>query len=215
MKNKKLLLIGGGGNCKSVIDSLYRLKEYGEIGIVDISRNIGNQILDIDIIGCDGDLRMLYKKGYQYAFVTIGSVGDPSLRIRLFNQIEEIGFKIPNIIDTSAIVSEHTNMDKGIYVGKGAVINAGSSIGKGVIINTAAIIEHDCIIESFVHISPGAVLCGNVQVGRNTHVGACSVVKQQVKIGSNTLIGVGSAVVCDMSDDVTAYGNPCKEIISK
>lgn len=210
--NKKLLLIGGGGHCKSVIDTLLKTMYYNEIGIIDKKDNIGKSILGIPIIGCDNDLIRLYKNGYTNAFITIGSVGNPSIRVKIFKIIKDIGFQMPNIIDSSAIISEHVTLEEGIYVGKNAVINAGSSIEKCAIINTGAIIEHDCIIEQFCHISPGSVLCGEVQIGAYTHIGARSAIKQQVRVGANTLIGMGSVLLKNVPENAIAYGNPCKEI---
>jgi sugar O-acyltransferase (sialic acid O-acetyltransferase NeuD family) len=212
VKNNKLLLLGGGGHCKSVIDSLLKTNSYTEVGIIDKKENVGESILGVPIIGYDDDLFKLYHNGYNNAFITIGSIGNPSIRVKLFKVIEEIGFEIPNIIDINAIISEHVTLEKGIYIGKNAVINAGSFIGKCAIINTASILEHDCIIGKFSHISPGSVLCGEVKIGEYTHIGARSVVKQQVKIGANSLIGMGSVVLKNISENVMAYGNPCKEV---
>ena len=209
---KKILLVGGGGHCKSVLDSLLELDQYSEIGIIDLKENIGKTILDIPIIGIDNDLYRYYSAGYKYAFVTVGSIGNTFLRDKLFNNLEQFGFKIPNIIDCSAALSRHVDMETGIFVGKKAVINAGSTIHKGAIINSGAIIEHDCIIGAFAHIAPGSVLSGEVQVGENTHIGANAVIRQQLKIGSNSTIGMGSVVVKDIEDNIIAYGNPCKEV---
>ena len=215
MTSEKLLLIGGGGHCKSVLDSLLHGNQYSEIGIIDKKKNIGKLILDKHIIGCDDDLIKLHHQGYKYAFVTLGSVGDPSSRVKLFAMLEEIGFEIPNIIDLSATISNYVNMKTGIYVGKNAVVNVGTSIGKGAIINTSSTIEHDCEIEKFSHIAPGAVICGGVKIGENSHIGANSVVQQEVEIGANTIIGMGSVVLKNVDNYVLAYGNPCREVRSK
>ncbi|MDD4781998.1 MAG: acetyltransferase [Tissierellia bacterium] len=212
--NKKLLLIGGGGHCKSVLDSILSLNEYSEIGIIDKNEKIGRNILGIPIIGCDDDLSKLYHDGYHYAFVTVGNIGKPSLRIKLYKMLETIGFGIPNIIDSTAIISNQVKMERGIFVGKNVVVNVGTSIKNGSIINTGSIIEHDCIINQFCHIAPGSVLCGEIEVGEHTHVGAGSVIKQQIRIGSNTIIGMGSVVLKDIKANVVAYGNPCKEVKS-
>lgn len=210
MMNKKILLVGGGGHCKSVLDSLLETKEFSEIGIIDKKEFFGKEILGVPIIGSDNDLPRLYQEGFSYAFVSVGSIGNPTLRIKLFKILEEIGFEIPNIVDKTAIISHYASLDKGIFVGKNAVINAGAFINKGVIINTFALIEHDCTIEEFSHIAPGSVLCGEVQIGAKTHIGANSSIMQQVKIGSNSIIGMGSVVLKDIDHNVTAYGNPCK-----
>jgi sugar O-acyltransferase (sialic acid O-acetyltransferase NeuD family) len=209
--NKKILLVGGGGHCKSVLDSLLVLDQFSEIGIID-KKNIGKDLLGIPVIGGDDDLAQLYYDGYKYAFVTVGSIGNPEIRRRLFNKLNEIGFTVPNIIDPSAVVSHHLNMETGIFVGKNAVINAGSTIHKGVIINTGATIEHDCCVGEFVHIAPGSVLSGGVQIGKNTHIGANCVIKQQIKIGSDSIVGMGSVVLKDIEDNIIAYGNPCRGV---
>jgi sugar O-acyltransferase (sialic acid O-acetyltransferase NeuD family) len=209
--NRKILLIGGGGHCKSVLDSLLLLDQDIDIGIIDKKEKIGEIILRIPVIGCDDDLIELYHQGYTEAFVTLGSIGNPQNRIRLFNLIEKIGFNIPNIIDPSATISKHVKLKKGIFIGKNSVINIGSFIGNGAIINTSSTIEHDCSIGDFVHIAPGSVLCGEVKVGDYTHIGAGSVIKQQARIGTNTIIGMGGVVLHDISDNVVAFGNPCEE----
>jgi len=208
-------LIGGGGHCKSVLDSVLSSNLYSEIGIIEKNNNTVKSLLNVFIIGCDDDLFELYQRGYSYAFVTLGSTGTSEIRIKLFSMIEKIGFEIPNIIDPSAIISHHAILEKGIFIGKNVVINAGTYIGKGAIINTSSTIEHDCTIGEFSHIAPGTVLCGDVQIGKHSHIGAKSVVKQQIKIGVNTLIGMGSVVLKDVKDNVVAYGNPCNEVKSR
>nr|WP_097025992.1 acetyltransferase [Clostridium peptidivorans] len=210
--DRKLLLLGGGGHCKSVLDSLVSEKLYTEVAIIDKKENIGKAILGTSIIGCDDDLLKLYKEGYTYAFVTVGSIGNPNTRVKLFKKLKHIGFQIPNIVDSTAIISEHAVLAEGIYIGKNVIVNVGSYIEKGAIINTGSIIEHDCIVGEFSHISPGSVLCGGVQIGANTHIGARSVIKQQVQIGSKTLIGMGSVVLKNVPENVVAYGNPCREV---
>lgn len=210
--NENILLIGGGGHCKSVLDSLLKLNRFKKIGIIDKKENLGSSVLGVPIIGCDDDLGSLFNEGYKYAFVSVGSIGDSSLRIKIFNLINDFGYDIPVIIDDSAVVSRNTVIEKGVYIGKNSIINAGACIKKGSIINSGSIIEHDCNIGSFSHIAPGAVLGGEVNIGDNTHVGLNTTIKQQVSIGSNSIIGMGSVVLKNIGDRVLAYGNPCQEV---
>lgn len=212
MNDKRILLIGGGGHCKSVLDSLLNLNEYVEIGIIDKMENIGYLIMGIPILGCDDDLYNLYNEGYHYAFVTVGSIGKPSLRIKLFNMLSEIGFELPNIIDSSSKVSKHAEITQGVFIGKQAIVNAGVVIHKGAIINSGSIVEHDCKIGAFVHVAPGVVLGGEVTIGDYSHIGSNATVKQQVCIGSNSVIGMGSIVIKDIKDNIMAYGNPCRKV---
>lgn len=204
---KRLLLIGGGGHCRSVADSVLTLKAYSKIGIIDYDNS---QALGIPVVGTDEDLPQMISDGWTDAFITVGSVGNTQTRRRLYNLVKNLGYHIPSIVDPTATVARKVRIGEGAYIGKRAVINTGSWIGPCTIINTGAIVEHDCVIGDFSHISPEAVLCGQVYVGDDSHIGAASVVRQQIRIGNGAVIGAGSVVVKNIPDSVKAFGNPCK-----
>lgn len=206
---KKILLIGGGGHCASVADALLNTRKYSEIGIIDPG-DIQPLFGKIYKLGTDDDLPELYAAGWTSAFVTLGSIGDTSVRRKVFQKILEVGFECPNIIDPSAAVSEHVSFSRGIFVGKNSVINAGVKVGDCAIINTSAVVEHDCNIGAFVHVSPNATLCGGVCIGENTHVGAGAVLKQYITVGADSLIGMGSVVIHDIGDQMKVFGNPAR-----
>lgn len=208
--SKRIVLIGGGGHAKSVIASLRKNSEWSIDGIIDNKKYSGQEIEGIKYIGTDEDLNMLYANGVTQAFVTVGSVGIPHLRLKLYEKLKEIGFEIPNIIDTTAIIDSSVKMGIGNFIGKGVIINTETIIGNNCIINTGSIIEHECIIENHTHIAPGVTLCGGVTIGESTHIGAGTTIIQARKIGSNSIIGSGSVVVKDIEGAVKAYGNPCK-----
>lgn len=203
---EKLVLIGGGGHCKSVIDTIKRLNLYDEIVIVDVKFPTYRMVLDFDVVCGDDGLPQLRKSGFDKAFITAGSIKDTSLRQELYWKAHNLGFIFPNIIDPSAIVSEYVTLGKGIFIGKQAIINADVHIGDMAIINTGAVIEHECKINTYVHIAAGAVLCGNVSVGNSSFVGAGSTIIQGVSIGKNSIIGAGSNVLCDVKDDQIVRG---------
>ncbi len=205
-----LLLVGGGGHCSSVLDSVLQTNKYKRIGIIDYDASASH--MGVAVVGTDDDLPHLWKEGWEDAFVTLGSINTTRNRRRIFSLLKEIGFCIPCIIDDSAIIAKNVKIGEGTFVGKRAVVNAGTHIGRCVIVNTGSIIEHDCNVGDMSHISTGAVLCGQVSIGEDTHIGANAVVRQSVQIGNNTLIGAGSVVVKDISDDMTAYGNPCRVV---
>lgn len=210
MDEKKILLLGGGGHCRSVLDCLMSTGKYEKIGIIDNDKSAS--ALGVNVVGTDDDLPRLLQEGWRDAFITVGSVGHTTIRRKLFSLVKECGFHIPSIIDPSAIVARGTIISDGSFIGKRAVVNTGSIIGECAIINTGAIVEHDCQIEDFVHISPGATLCGQVVVRKGSHIGAGTVVRQGICIGSNTIVGAGSVVVKDIPGEVKAFGNPCRVV---
>lgn len=208
----KIVLLGGGGHCNSVVDTLLKLNQYENILVLD-PENV-QVIGGIEVKHDDNILGELKDRGYDYAFITVGSVGDCTVRRKLADMTRNLGYVFPVIIDPSATVSDYSDIGEGTFIGKNAVVNAGSTIGKMCIINSGAIVEHDCTLKDYVHVSPGAVLCGGVCVGEETHIGAGSVVRELRKIGEKTLIGAGSVVVKDISSNVIAVGNPA-EIIKR
>lgn len=210
--NKKLLLISGGGHCKTVIEAIESKNHYNQIGIIDIENNIGKSILNHPIIGTDQELKKFREQGYTYAFISMGSLGDSTKRIALYRLVKELKFQVPIIIDQTAHVSHYAKISEGVFVGKNVIINADAVIGECVILNTGCIIEHDCRIGGFSHIAPGAVLSGNVTIGEGAHIGANSVIRQGICVGERTVIGVGSVVVKDIESDCVAVGNPCRKV---
>ncbi len=210
--DKKIVLAGAGGHSLSVIDSIRSNKDYEIVGITDLNYAAGEKVSDCEIIGKDAILKSVFDSGVNYAFITVGSIGNTALRERLYFMLKGIGFILPAIIDNSSNIGSDVRLGAGVYIGKNAVVNAKSTIRDMAIINTGAIIEHGCYINEFTHIAPGAVICGDVKIGACTHVGANATVIQGVTIGDNSIIGAGSIVAHDMPSKVIAYGNPCKVV---
>ena len=203
---KKLVLIGGGGHCKSVLDTVLRVKEYDEVVITDERLERGSTILGCRVAGTDVSLEELREKGFDNAFVTVGSIKDTAPRKRLAELALSLGYTFPVIIDPSAAVSGFSDIGQGTFVGKNVVVNADVKIGRHCILNTGAVIEHECVVEDFVHISVGAILCGNVHVREEAFVGAGSTVIQGVTLGRGSVTGANSTVLADIGDNQTVYG---------
>ena len=203
-KNNKIILLGAGGHAKSVIDSIERANKFQIEGL--ISNDVGESKLEsYSIIGCDDDLERIYQAGIKYAFITVGYLGEGQTRAVLYKKLRQIGYKIPSIIDPTAIIANSAQIGEGSFIAKKAVVNSNASIGNMCIINTAAIVEHDCCVEDYAHISVSAVLCGNVKIGRNTFVGANSTIIQGHKIGEKCIIGAGAIVTKDIENGSTIY----------
>lgn len=207
----KILLIGAGGHCKVVLDLLSQIKGYEIVGILDLKENLGAKNFGVSVIGTDADLPRFFKSGIKYCFISVGNVGNPHLRIKLYNLAKKSGFVFPNLISPHAKVSSYVILGEGNYIAPGVVINAGTQIRNNCILNTGSIIEHDCKIGNFVHLSPGSILNGGVSIGDNCHIGAGSVLIQNVRIAEETIIGAGSVVINNVHKGMVAYGNPCKE----
>ena len=211
----RVLLLGGGGHAKCVIDAMRLGGKYSPHCVLDIKERAGENVLGVPITGSDADLPAYKRWGIKLCFVALGSTGDPGRRVALWKLAVKAGFKFPSIIHPSALVSSHAVIGRGVYIGPGAIINAGAVIGDGCIINSGAIVEHDCRIGGFVHIAPGAVLSGGVTVGDRVHLGTGCAVTHGVQIGVGSIIGAGGVVVKDIPARAVCVGNPAKKIKSR
>jgi sugar O-acyltransferase (sialic acid O-acetyltransferase NeuD family) len=191
---KEIVLIGGGGHCKSVIDVIEQEGRFEIIGIVDKPELLGSDILRYSVIGNDSDLGNLAKK-YQYALVTVGQIKSPSLRIKLFDLAKKAGFILPSIISPNAYVSQHVSIGNGVVVMHAALINADVIVGDNCIINSKALIEHDCRISEHCHISTNATINGGVVVESGCFIGSGAITKELITIKKNSFVKAGSLVI--------------------
>lgn len=188
---EKILLIGGGGHCKSVIDVIEQENIYSIGGIIDKKELIGSKVLDYEVIGCDDELKKLFKI-YKNAIITVGQIKSNRLRVKLFNLLNKIGYTLPIIKSPFSYVSKYALIEKGTVIMHHVLINADVKIGKNCIINSKALIEHDSLIEEHCHISTGVIINGGVVVKANSFVGSNSVTKEGIEI--NEFIRAGSVV---------------------
>ena len=185
---KPLILIGGGGHCKSVID-VAESAGCTILGILDRPEEVGTRVLGYDVIGTDDDMAKYADKAD--FIVTVGQIKSPDLRIKLHRMLADAGCRLATIISPTAHVSKYATIGEGTVVMHQAVVNADAKIGKGCIINTFSNIEHDVVIGDYCHISTGAMVNGGSTVADGTFVGSQSVINQCVKIkrgGGNCLI---------------------------
>lgn len=199
-----IILLGLGGHAHSVVDSIEQTGKYNIIGFLDKEEQRGKYYKDYRVLDTDFALQAFFDRGIRNAFVTIGFMGHGTVRERLYQQLKHIGYKMPNIVDYTAVISESAELEDGIFVGKKAVINADSKIGKMCIINTGAVIEHDCIVGEFSHVAVGSVLCGGVSVGERTLVGANATVIQERTVGNYCIIGAGTVIRKNVEDNSMA-----------
>jgi sugar O-acyltransferase (sialic acid O-acetyltransferase NeuD family) len=206
----KIVVIGGGGHAKVLISIL---KKSGNAIAGYTDRQDRGLILGISHLGNDSILPVLFGKEHLgNAAIGIGKIDLSDMRVRLQQNLSEIGFGFPVIISPSAVINEEVLLGEGTVVFDGVVVNSGTEIGKTCIINTNSTVEHDCKIGDNVSISPGVTLSGGVTIGNNCMIGAGANIIQYVNICNSCLIGAGSTVVKDITEAGTYVGNPAKRI---
>ena len=187
----EIILVGGGGHCRSVIDVIELQDTYKILGIVDLPQNVGKTVLGYPVLGDDAQLSVLYKKAHQ-AVITIGHIKDNAARVRVYEQLKKTGYTLPVIISPLAYVSKYAKIGEGTVVMHHAIVNANAEVGVNCIINTKALVEHDAVIENHCHIATAAVINGGVRVCENSFVGSNVTSKQGVVVSG--FIKAGSIV---------------------
>ena len=190
---KEIILIGGGGHCKSVIDVIEQEGKFEIAGIVDKPNLLGSSVLGHLDIGNDDDLATLAKR-YQYALITAGQIKSPFLRVKLFDLAVKAGFTMASIISPNAYVSKYSSIGNGVVIMHNSIVNAKASIGNNCIINSKALIEHDCQIFEHCHISTNATINGGVIVESGSFVGSGVITKELIIISKGSFIKAGSLV---------------------
>lgn len=193
MNKKAIVLVGGGGHCKSCIDVIESMDTFRIEGILDIASKVGEKILGYPIIGTDLDIHKLIK-GSVFFLITTGDIGNPEKRVELFLKVVHQGGKFPVIIAPDAYVSKYAKIDEGTIIMHHAMVNASSEIGKNCIINSKALIEHDAVIGNHCHISTGAIVNGGSTIGSYTFFGSNAVSKQYITVQEHSFVKANSIV---------------------
>lgn len=205
MNQKNLILIGGGGHCKSVID-VVESAGYNIIGILDMPENIDKSVLDYKVIGTDDNILQFADKAE--FIITVGFIKSHAVRMRIFDKVKEAGGKLATIIASTAHVSRYASLGEGTVVMHQAVVNAGAKIGENCIINTFCNIEHDAVIGDQCHISTGAMVNGDCKVGKMCFIGSQSVLANGISICDDVIVGAGSLVRKHILKPGIYSGNP-------
>lgn len=203
---RPLILIGGGGHCKSVIEVAesvgYEIK-----GILDMPDEVGKEVLPgHKVIGTDDEIPQYVEKCD--FIITVGFIKNPALRIKLYNKVKAAGGRLATIIASTAHVSKYAELGEGTVIMHHAFVNAGAKIGDNCIINTFVNIEHDAEVGNQCHISTGTMVNGECKIGENCFIGSQSVCANCIEIASDIIIGAGSVVRKSIRVKGIYAGNP-------
>lgn len=206
-----IILLGGGGHCKSCIDVIEQEGRFEILGITDKAEKIGQTMAGVPVIGTDDDLPELQKQCNNF-LITVGHIQSPAIRIKLFDLLNQLGARQPVIISPHAVVSSKASLGDGTIVMHNAIVNTEAVIGKNCIINTGALIEHESQVGDHTHISTYAILNGQCTVGAACFVGSGTILSNNVSLADQTLVAAGSVILKSLDKSGTYIGNPLRKI---
>jgi acetyltransferase EpsM len=193
-----IIVYGGGGHGKMLIDLLKTGEVYRIIGVIDDRLKPGSRILDVPVLGSVEQLPKLAAEGVRLAVNAVGGIGDIRVRIQVFQKLAQAGFTCPSIVHRRACIETSARLAAGAQVLALAYVGSQAQVGLGAIIGTGAIVSHDCQLGSYVNVSPGALLAGGVILEESALVGMGATVNLQVKVGAGARIGNGATVKADV-----------------
>ena len=121
---KPLILVGGGGHCKSVID-VAESAGYTILGILDKPEEIGKHVFGYEVIGTDDDMAKYADKAV--FVVTVGQIKSPDYCH----------------ISTGATVNGAAKVGEQSFVGSQSVVNQCVAIGERVVIGAGSAVVSD------------------------------------------------------------------------
>lgn len=200
-----VLLYGGGGHGKTLIDLTGELDTFQMGGIVDENLPAGSRIHGLPVFGGGDLLNELYKAGFRQAANGVGGIGHVDTRLQVFDKLKEAGFSFPTLIHPTAWVEPSAIIASGVQILPLTYVGTDSSIGFGSLLNAHVIVSHDCQIGECVNLSPGATLAGGVKIEDHAQIGMGVTINLNLTIGAEARIGNGATIKADVPPGVRVY----------
>jgi sugar O-acyltransferase (sialic acid O-acetyltransferase NeuD family) len=195
-----LLVFGGGGHAKAIVDMLKLIDLFTIAGILDDKLPPGTVVLGIRVLGTRLLLPDLVGKGVKLAANGVGGILDITVRVAVFDLLAQAGLEFPALVHPRATVEPSARIGDGVQVFANAYVGSEAVLGARCMVNTNAVVSHDCEIGAYTHIAPGALLAGHVHVGERTLLGMGVTTAIGVRIGSGVRIGNGAILLADVPD---------------
>lgn len=205
---KPVLVLGGGGHTRVLIDTL-NCQNRTIAGVLSSSLSIGSEVFGHCVLGDDTFLKTVDVSLFEVV-LGVGGIKSTDLRVELYELVKMHGFRVATVIHPSAIIADGVQLGEGAQVMAGAVLQPGVEVGANAIVNTRASLDHDVLVRSHAHIAPGVICSGGVEIGVGSHVGTGAVIIQGVKVGEGCLVAAGSVVVNDLSAGEAVKGVPAR-----
>lgn len=198
-KNKPIILLGGGGHAKVVIDALRSAKRTPIACLDPNPKLLGQEIEGVEVAGGD-DLLVRFPPTRFALAVGVGAPLDTKPRRNIYEAMIAKGYEFPTVIAASSTVSRSADIGAGAQILTRAIVHPCAVVGVNTVVNTGAIVEHDCVVGAHAHVCPGAILCGGARVGIGAFIGAGAVVLPYRQVGDGAIVGAGVVIRKDVPD---------------
>ena len=181
------------------------------VGLLDDNESLhGRLIQGVPVLGGISTLETLREThGIEAVYCPIGN---NKLRVKFLEYALELGYKTPNFIHKTVIMSPNVTIGaQGVYILPGAIVMPYCNIKDFVMISVKVVISHHSTIEEGVFFSAGTTLGASIHVDKYSYIGISSTIMTGVKeLGENCMIGAGAVVIKDVPQNAVMVGVPAK-----
>ena len=180
------------------------------VGFIDDDPTVQNTIVNgIPVIGGSDSLAELKESHHLDAFYC--PLGNNSLRVKFMQMAKKAGYKLPNYIHPSVIVSPNVTIGEGVYILLGTHIMPHTIIKDYVMISMGVNIAHHVILEEGVFLSTGCNFGASIVAHERAYCGISSTIMTGLhELGKDCLIGAGAVVIKDVPERAVMAGVPAK-----
>lgn len=210
---KDLILIGAGAWGLEVWSWLENAKGYNEVfsfkGFLD-SKIDGfgeGHFCNAPILGALNDYSI------QPNDVFVCTIGEPSAKKVVVNELLSRGAKFINLIHNSVIEFRNITYGNGVIVSPNCVISNNVEIKDHVSINLFCSIGHDAIIGNYSVLSSHCDVTGGVLISNDVMLGSRVTIIPRVSIVDGAVLGAGAVIIRSIKQKGTYIGNPARKLL--
>lgn len=195
---KRVLLLGAGSVGLQALDILIHDPGVRVVGLLDDHPQASQRdLFGYSHLGPLTQLAQLWADDvFDEAAITVGL--NLKLRLRLYEQCQQLGIELANVIDPSARLNRYARMGKGNLICSFVHLGLDCQLGDNNFIAAHSSLDHHNRIGSHNLLGPGCLLSGNVTVGNRCTFGSGIVVQPNLKIGDDCLVASGAVILKDI-----------------
>lgn len=207
-----IVIFGAGGFGREVQWLIERINEiestWNIVGYIDDGVEVDTDVDGYRVLG-----GIEYLSAYKEKIAVVVAIANVQIRKKVVEKISNNkNLRFPNLIDSSAIISNRVEMGIGNIICSGTIVSVDSKMNNYNVIDWNCTIGHDVVIGSFITAYPSVNISGSVTISTETEIGTGTQIIQGKSITDNVIIGAGSVVVKDVKEAGTYIGIPVRKI---